>query len=201
MDDTHGRFSRPSHLRAGAAWSGDRRAVDRFDRRVQRLIERGLVLLRTQPLGQRAAEAGDDAGVFRQQLVGLLARIAARQRNDLEARVFDQLLKNPSAGQGERASPASPDRWARRQQALLHLDLDGVCRRLDVDLRLDDRHIRGHTARHLDAGRHGGDAGRVVGLDDRALLGGTRPWPWRARRLQGASHQLHPSLSIGPCRS
>ena len=59
---------------------------------IQRGVELGVRLLRRETLGQRAGETRHHALLLRQPPVGLVARIAAGERHDLEhARVRDQV--------------------------------------------------------------------------------------------------------------
>src|SRR5262249_38445707 len=57
----------------------DRRLVDAADRRVERLVELLLALLRGEAFRQRAREARDDAAVARKKPVRLVARVPAGQ--------------------------------------------------------------------------------------------------------------------------
>ena len=87
---------------------------------VERRVELGVALLGREALGERAGEAGDDAGVAGQPIVGLLAGVAAREGDDAQhARVLDQLLVEV-VGLGQR-----------------QLEHDRLVGRLRVELRQD----------------------------------------------------------------
>src|SRR5687768_5032711 len=127
---------------------GNRRFVDALNGLVERAVERFVALLRAQPFGERAREAGDDAGVAREPRVCFLAAVATGERDDAEhARMLEELaVEVIRFGQGELehddlvvGDVAQPFPQMLPQQ-LLGLGFVGA---VDVDFRFQDRHESG----------------------------------------------------------
>src|SRR6478735_6510683 len=193
--------SDPSHRRSGVGG-----VEDALDRRVEHGVELGVALLGREPLGERTREARDHPVVARQARVGLVTRVAAGERDHLEAARVRDGLRVEAVGLGERELQHHRLTVGQRTELfedrgleeLLGLRLLG---RVDVDLGLDDRdqvvaedlpadlellvHDRLHTT-------------RVRELDDRAHLGAEDALAQRAlEQVVETRHRLHDLHAVG----
>ncbi len=181
----------------------------------ERRVELGIGLLGRQALGQRAREAGDHALLPRQAGIGLVTRITARQRHDLQhARMRHEFLVEIVH---LRQRELQHHLLVGRQLVQLRQDLGlqqflgaGLVRGMDVHLRLDDggEAVAEDLLCHLELLRdHRTDSLRIGLLDDRTFLGAEDALgpgldqqlvPASAWASSAARHWPRPR---GPCRS